>query len=207
MRAERLVHPREATGFGLAVTPQDFHPGIKGKFIVDLRDAATGAQLRYFEQENVITRDAGILLASLCKGDPVNALGVTMLAVGTGATGNILAPDAPQDTQRKLTTELARKAFATKQYRNSSGVAVSFRTNVVDFTATFTEAEAVGALNEMALVSPANNNPAITNPLPAGAYDATVDVTGKDLLLNYSTYGVVVKQNTMVLNITWRVTF
>lgn len=180
----------------------------KGTFIFDMRDARTGEQLAYFERDNIIVNDAGILAASLFCNDAVQPTGTTMLAVGTGATGPILNPDAPTAIQRSLNTEIERKAFSSTVYRNSSGIAVSIRTNIVDFTTTFGEAEAVGPLNEMGLVSTASLNPAVTNPIPTVfPYDETVDVTGKDLLVNYLTFGVIVKPATATLTITWRLTF
>lgn len=185
----------------------------KGLVIFDMRDARTGEQLAYWEKPNVITLDGGILAARLFK----NSLfpktsennGVTMLAVGTGATGNLLNPDAPQDTQRKLNTEISRKAFSNTQFRNADGVAVTYPTNIVDFTATFGESEGVGPLNEMAVMSAYSSNPSIRNPINNGPtnYDPTIDVTSKDLLANYLTFSVVTKPSTAVVSFTWRFTF
>lgn len=180
----------------------------EGLVIFEMRDARTGRVLEYWEKHNIITRDAGILVASMSCDDAVQPSGITMLAVGTGATGPILNPDAPTDIQRSLNTEIERKPFSSTVYRNSSGVAVSYRTNIVDFTTTFGEAEAVGPLNEMGLISAASNNPAVKNPIPtAYPYDETVDVTGKDLLVNYLTFGVVTKPATATVTWTWRLTF
>lgn len=184
-----------------------------GLFIFDMRDASTGEQLAYWEKKNVIVLDAGILAARLFKNstDPSPGLnnGLRMLAVGTGATGNLLSPDAPQQGQRKLNEEICRKAFASTQFRNGNGVAVSYPTNIVDFTTTFGEAEAVGPLNEMALMSTYSSNPLTRNPIFNGPthYDPTIDVTGKDLMANYLTFSVVSKPSTAVLTITWRLTF
>lgn len=180
----------------------------KGEFIFKMTDARTGLVLVEWCRENTITLDAGILGASLFTGNAVNPLGLRMLAVGTGATGPILTPDAPTNIQRSLNNEIERKAFSSTQYRNVSGVAVAYRTNIVDFTTTFTEAEAVGPLNEMGLISPFSNNPAVQSPIPTTpVYDSTVDVTDKDLMVNYLTFGCVSKPATAVLSITWRLTF
>mgnify|MGYP001560414114 FL=1 len=183
-----------------------------GHVIFDLRDMV-GNPLAYWEADNIITLDAGILAGRLFKNslDP-NASqnnGLTMLGVGTGATGNILSPDAPQNTQRKLNTEIARKVFASTQFRNGSGVAVAYPTRIVDFVTTFGESEAVGPLNEMALMSTYSLNPLTLNPINNGPndYDASIDVTGKDLIANYLTFGVVTKPALSVLTVTWRLTF
>lgn len=184
----------------------------KGQVFIELTDEQ-GNLLDRRELDNVITLDGGILTARLFKNslfpktDENN--GVTMLAVGTGATGNLLNPDAPQETQRKLNTEIGRKPFSSTQYRNADGVAVAYPTNIVDFTATFGEGEAVGPLNEMAVISAYSSNPDIKNPINNGPtdYDPTIDVSYKDLLANYLTYSVITKPSTGRLAITWRFTF
>lgn len=210
IRRETMPRAREELHMGLNLRFAEVGLGRPkhGRIIFDMRDARTGEQLAYWEQDNIIVNDAGILAASLFSDDAVNPDGLVMLAVGTGATGPILNPDAPTAIQRSLNTEIERKPFSSKVYRNSSGIAVSTRTNIVDYTTTFGEAEAVGPLNEMALVSTASPNPAITNPIPTVfPYDETVDVTGKDLLANYLTFGCIVKPVTATLSITWRLTF
>lgn len=179
----------------------------KGTVIAEMWDAETGEILHHEEVDNIITRDAGIAGAAHFKGDLTG--GLKMLAIGTGATGNLLSPDAPQNTQRMLNNEIARKAFSATTYRTAEGVAVSYRTNIVDFTTTFGEAEAVGALNEMGLLVPASINPETLNPIDNGPtnYDPTIDVDGLDLLVNYLTFSVISKPATAVLAITWRLTF
>lgn len=200
-------------GLGLSYDEALMLGARSGTFIFDMRDAQTDESLVYFEKKNIITRDAGILAARLFRNslDPsvVQSNGLTMLAVGTGATGSLLSPDAPQATQRKLNTEIARKTFAATPYRNTSGVAVAYPTNIVDYTTVFGEAEAVGPLNEMGLMSTVSLNPGTTNPINNGpvGYDATIDVTGKDLMVNYLTFSVVTKPATATLAITWRLTF
>lgn len=198
-------------GLGIAYEEGPLYPD--GLFIFDMRDGATGEQILYWEKSNIITRDAGILAARLFKDSTEPNVGsnngLRMLAVGTGATGSLLSPDSPQATQRKLNTELARKAFSSTVFRNLDGVAVSIPTNIVDFTTTFSEAEAVGALNEMAVISPYSANPAVTNPINNGpsGYDPTIDVSNLDLLANYLTFPTISKPSTAILSITWRLTF
>jgi len=207
--------PRSGMKLGMGILHRE--PVImlpsKGTFIFDMWDAETGEVLAYWRKDNIITLDAGILAASLFADstvpNPSDNNGLKMLAVGTGATGNVLSPDAPQATQRALNNEIERKAFSSVVFRNTDGVAVSIRTNVVDFTTTFGEGEAVGPLNEMGLLSPASNNPSIRNPIPNGPtdYDPTIDVTGYDILANYLTFGVISKPSTAILSLTWRLTF
>ena len=169
--------------------------GQSGLVILDLR-WPDGTLIEHREQKNLIVLDCGVLVSRLLKNSLVPVLGrhngINMLAVGTGAAGDPLNPDAPVPEQRKLNTELYRKAV-TMQYRTDpGGVAVSYPTHVVDFTATFGESEANGPLNEMALISvydlsaPSPGNPINNGPgTPTPIYDPTIDVTNKDLMSNY----------------------
>lgn len=182
---------------------------IKGEVFMELRDAKTDELLEERHIPNLIVRDAGILLARLAK-DPLEpAHGINMLAVGTGATGALLSPDAPDVKQRRLNAELERKTFSSTQFRDAGGIAVSIPTNIVDFTTIFAEAEAVGPLNEMGLISTISANAAIKNPNPNAfpTYDPTVDVTNYDMQVNYLTFAVLSKPSTAILTITWRLTF
>ena len=180
----------------------------KGEFIFDMRDARTGEQLVYWQKPQIITLDASLLVAILLKDKASRTNSVNMLAVGTGATGSLLSPDAPDNRYRKLNAELARKAFSSTQYRDGTGAAVAYPCNVIDFTTSFGEAEAVGPLNEMGLVSSLSSSASILNPNPNTfpTRDTTVDVSEYDILVNLLTFSVVSKPSTAVLTITWRIT-
>lgn len=209
---DTLARARDAFRFGVGLRHrEDFGLGlrVKGDVFIEVRDARTGQVLHSEHRRNIITLDAGILAARLFKDPNEPAHGINMLAVGTGATGALLSPDAPDNRQRKLNAEIARKAFTSTQFRDSLGNAVAYPTNIVDFTTTFGEAEAVGPLNEMGLVSTISNNPSILNPNPNSfpTRDTTVDLTQYDVLVNYLTFSVVSKPSTAVLTITWRLTF
>lgn len=213
---EQINRAQTAIKFGLNMGPMSeslLMALAKGQVFIEVKDARSGEVLDHRSVNNVVTLDAGILAGRLFKDslnpNPSQNNGLVMLGVGTGATGNILSPDAPQPTQRKLNSEVDRKSFSSTQYRNADGIAVSYPTNIVDFTTTFGESEAVGPLNEMALMSTYSLNPSITNPINNGPtdYDPTIDVTGYDLMANYLTFSVVSKPATAVLTITWRFTF
>jgi hypothetical protein len=182
---------------------------VSGTVIFEFRDTVTGELTHRIEKKNVVTLDAGIHTARLYKDNAEPNYGAYMLAVGTGATGNLLSPDAADSKQRKLNTEIERKAFASTTFRTSSGVAVAYPTNIVDFTCQFLASEAVGALNEMGIISPISANPAVQNlnPNTFPTYDNTLDITTYDVLLNYLTFPVKSKLNTEILTITWRLTF
>lgn len=208
---ERMMKVKEAFKFGLRCFYEEPAPFLKinGHVTFDLRDARTGEQIAFWERDNIVTLDAGILMARLIRDNTEPNFGFNMLAVGTGATGNLLAPDAPDNKQRKLNAEIARKAFSSTTYRDASGAAVSIPTNILDLTTTFGESEAVGPLNEMGLLSTISSNPATTNPNPDSFpnRDVTRDLTQYDTIGNYLTFGVLSKPATSILTITWRLTF
>lgn len=219
MRFEEHMKPLSGDQFRFnmeIVKHESLHPGKEGYVIMDLM-WPDGTVIEHREQKNVIVLDCSILVARLLKNSqvPVGGRhnGINMLAVGTGAAGDPLNPNAPLPEQRKLNTELFRK-IVTMQYRTDpGGVAVSYPTHVVDFTATFGESEANGPLNEMGLVSafdlsePSPGNPIINGPgTPTPIYDSTIDVTNLDVLGNYTTFGAITKPVGSILAVTWRYT-
>ena len=204
-----VTRAKDAFRFGLGLLLKDFFDipnTVKGEVFIEMRDGATGALLYTDYRKNIITLDASIQVARLLKNPLEPAHGINMLAVGTGATGALLSPNAPDNRQRKLNAEIQRKAFSSTTFRDSLGNAVAYPTNIVDYTATFGEAEAVGPLNEMSLMSTISDNPAISNPNPNTfpTRDTTVDLADYDVAINYLTFAVVSKPSTAVLTITWR---
>ena len=181
---------------------------VKGEVFLKMVDSRTGELIHEEHLRNIITLDASILAALLLKDPNSRANGINMLAVGTGATGALLSPNAPDNRQRKLNAEISRKGFTSTTFRDGSGAAVAIPTNVVDYTCTFDESEAVGPLNEMGLLSTISDNPAVTTPNPNTfpTRDVTVDLTLYDILFNYLTFSVISKPNTARLSITWRIT-
>jgi len=204
---DKVPQPQQGIHFQLHSGGEETVSGLRGDVFLTLTDAATGEVVQHIEKHNIITRDAGILAAILFKNN-LTRNSLNMLAVGTGATGNILSPDAPDNRQRKLNTPLFRKAFSTTTFRTTGGIAVAYPTNIVDFTTTFAAGEANGPLNEMGLVSAINlAGPALPNPDTYPTYDPTVDVVGLDILVNYLTFPVLTKTVATVLTVTWRLTF
>ena len=180
----------------------------KGEVFLTLTDGKTGEVLEERHVPNVITLDAGVLAAILFSA-PTSRNGANMLAVGTGATGALLSPDAPSTSQRKLNAEIERKVWASSTYRDASGNAVAIPTNIIDWTVTYDEAEAVGPLNEMAILSTISSNPLVKNDNPDTypTRDVTRDLTLYDIAVNYLTFSVISKPATARLSITWRITF
>lgn len=191
--------------------PGGGHLGIRGDVFLYLHDGVTGELLESREHRNLVVKDASILIARLMKDNAEPPHGVFALAVGTGDTGwNLQAPPAPTDTQRALYSEISRKTFSSTSFIDAGGLPTSIPTNVVDFECTFVEAEAVGPLVEMGLVGGnINTNLSIKNPVspPNGAYNATVDLTTRDTLVNYLTFLVINKPATSKFTIVWRLTF
>ena len=206
---EQMKSLHERTAMALDLDPhRDAGPGASlGEVFIKMWDPATGEVLHDQYVKNVITYDASILVAILLK-DSASRLGSTMLAVGTGATGALLSPNAPDPEQRKLNAEIARKAWTSTVYRDATGAAVEIPTSVTDFNVTFDEGEAVGPLNEMGILSTISQNPLVLNPNP-DVYPArllTRDLTLYDILENYLTFSVISKPATARLSITWRIT-
>jgi len=207
-----------AFSFVLKTLLHDHYYGckIKGEIFWELRDAQTGVTKG--GKLNVVTLDASILIARLMKGTgaPIAHqcepnFGVFALAVGTGDIGwNPLNPPPATNTQRSLFNELARKQIATTSFIDGDGAISGVPTNVVDFTTTYSESEAVGVLTEMGLLGgDVDTNMSVTNPVlpPNGTYDPTVNLVGKDTLVNYVTFPAISKPPTSTLSWTWRLTF
>ena len=117
--------------------------------------------------------------------------GILTLAVGTGDVGwDLQNPPAETANQVLLESELIRKIFSGKTYIDGSGNPTVTRTNVIDFTTTYLEAEAVGPLVEMGLF---------------GGTGATA--TDGGTMINYRTFSVINKPSSSKLIIVWRLTF
>ncbi len=188
----------------------DHAPGLKGEIFATLRDARTGEVIEQRHIQNLIVRDASILVARLLKSSTEPPHGLFVLAVGTGDSGwDLQNPPAATDTQRSLYSELTRKVFTSTSFVDAGGAPVAYPTKVVDFTTTFTESEAVGPLCEMGLIGGnISSNMATKNPVspPNGAYGVTKDLTQYETLFNYLTFACINKPPMCTLSLTWRIT-
>ena len=201
----------KAHTMGFKTFHQDSGYKVKGHVFIELRNGKTGEIEDKREIPNLVVKDASILIARLMKNSSEPPHGLYALAVGTGNVGwNPMSPPAPTNTQRALYSELARKTFTATTFIDGSGNPTSIPTNVVDFSTTFAEAEAVGPLVEMSLIGGnISTNMSTRNPVvpPNGAYDPTVDLTTKETMGNYLTYPVINKPATSTLQLVWRLTF
>ena len=213
MRTERPVPPRESFTVSHSVFSEE--PAglpIRGHYWIELRDAKTKKILETREADNLITLDYGVLVAMILGSGatptPPAIRGLTMLGVGTGAPGAVFSPDAPDRRQRHLTAEIARKGFTSTVYRTAGGAVSSVPTNILDLSVTFGEGEAVGHLNEMGLMRTISTNPSVTHPVPSTypTYDATIDLSTRDVMINIAHFATIPKTSGSELSFTWRLT-
>lgn len=202
--------------FGMHLRHHDVAKSMfKGEVFWVLRDSISGKTLESGHLDNIVTLDADILVARLLKCPAVANIsepkfGILALAVGTGDVGwDPMNPPAGTNTQRSLYNEIGRKQVAVSNFIDSAGAISGIPTNVVDYTFTFAESEAVGPLTEMGLIGgDLSTNMAVRNPIlpPNGIYDPTVDVTGKDMLVTYISFRAINKPANSQLSYTYRLT-
>lgn len=213
--SDQIHMPQGRVSSAFTVRPAEDFVGngyhIRGDVFFKMRDGRTGELQMERELRNLVVLDASILIARLMKDSAEPPHGIFALAVGSGDSGwNPMSPPAPTNTQRSLYSEITRKTFSDTQFVDGSGVPVAYPTKVVDFTTTFTEAEAVGPLVEMGLIGGnVSTNMSIRNPVtpPNGTYNPTVDLTNYDTLVNFLTFPVVNKPATSTFEIVWRLSF
>jgi hypothetical protein len=180
---------------------------IRGDVFITLRDGTSGEIQDYREMKNLVVLDASILIARLLRDPSEPPHGIYALGFGTGASGwDPMNPPAPVVTQRALHSELVRKTFTSIQFIDSGGAPTAVPTHVTDYTCQLAEAEGVGPLVEMGLMSPLSSNMSVKNPVPPGPYDPTVDLTLYDTLVNALNFAVINKPATSTLTVVWRLT-
>jgi len=191
---ENLKRAREAfLGTFHLKYDEQYKGHMKGEFRIVCRDAKTGHVVEERRGHNIIVNTASILIARLLKDSREPDAGISYLAVGTGAVGwNLQNPPQPTASQTMLYSEIARKAFTTPDVNfidPETGDPTTVPTGVVDFAMTFAETEAVGPLVEMGLFGG----------------DAS-DLRDSGTEVNYRTFPVLNKTNSMVMTITFRIT-
>lgn len=208
---DRYKGATEGLEAGVGMRADDAYGGLQGEVFVHHNDARSGKLLNSYHFKNVITRDASILLARLCKDSTEPSAGIFALAVGTGDVGwDLQNPPAATSNDRALVSEIARKQVSSSTFIDSGGNPIAIPTNIVDFSTTFSESEAVGPLVEMGLVAaPVDTTPPLTAvPVtPASPYDPAIDLSLYDTQFNVRRFPVINKQNTTTLTIVWRITF
>lgn len=189
---EKLHKAVEHSFGGFLLRNEETTRRIRGDYYMVLKDT-DGRVIEERRDHNLIVNTASILIARLLKDNNEPLGGITFLAVGTGASGwNLQNPPQPTPIQTQLFNEISRKAFTTQDVTfidPTTGDPTVIPTNVVDFTCTFAETEAVGPLVEMGLFGG----------------DAT-DLADSGSEINYRTFPVINKTNSMTLTIIFRIT-
>jgi len=188
---ENLKRVLEATRVGFKFKHAEKINALHGEYWLTLKQGDRVVAERH--STNIIVNSASVLVARLLKDNQEPDGGITYLAVGSGAQGwNLQNPPQPTNTQTSLFGEIARKAFTTVDVTfidPDTGDPTIVPTNVLDFTATFAETEAVGPIVEMGLFGG----------------DAT-DLPNSGTEVNYRTFPVINKTNSMTLTIIFRIT-
>ena len=188
---EELKKIRASLASGLVLKESEALGGLKGQLFIK---AYEGDTLVYeYTRPNVVVKSASVLIARLLKDSKEPSRGIGFFAVGTGGSGwDLQDPPAPTINQTRLESELARKAIGatnTAFVDPETGDYTTTPTNVVDFSASFSNSEAVGPLTEMALFGG----------------DATASLNS-GTMLNYRTFPVLNKTTAMHFSVIFRIT-
>jgi hypothetical protein len=188
---EKLKKTFESMFGGFSLKYDEKVKPLHGEYWMILKNEGVVVETRH--DTNIIVNSASILIARLLKDSKEPDAGISYLALGVGASGwNLQNPPQPTNTQTVLFREIARKAFSTQDVNfidPDTGSPTTVPTNVLDFTATFAETEAVGPIVEMGLFGG----------------DAT-DLADSGTEVNYRTFPVINKTNSMTLTIIFRIT-
>lgn len=177
------------TRFGLVLSHEEKTTGMKGQIFIEAFER--GEKVYSFASPNVIVNTASILVARLLKDSKEPVAGIAYLAVGTGEPGwNLQDPPAPTTSQTVLRAEVYRKpATETKFINPEDGSESNLPTNIVDYVFSFTESQAVGPLVELGLFGGDANSGSNTGSM-----------------VNYRTFPVLNKTNSMAFTIIVRIT-
>lgn len=190
MFQERLKHGlnqifKLATGVNL----EDYTKRPKGELFLILKEK--GKIIKTYRHSNIIVNTASILIARLLKDSNEPTAGISFLGVGSGNDGwDPFDPPAPTTSQTLLENEFYRKSISTSTFVDpQTAEPTTVPTNIVDYATTFSEAEAVGPIMELALFG--------------GEASST---TNTGTMLNWRTFPVINKTNAMTLTIIFRIT-
>lgn len=171
------------------VKEEEFYKGPKGRLtlVAKIDDKVVYEHI----QDNIIVNTASILIARLLKDNSEPDAGISYLAVGSGNDSwDPFDPPAPTTSQTLLEDEFYRKTISKATFVDpQTGEPTTIPTNIVDYATSFSEAEAVGPIMELALFG--------------GEATSTID-TGT--MLNWRTFPVLNKTNAMTLTIIFRIT-
>jgi hypothetical protein len=172
-----------------AVRYEDSSTKLKGELFLKVYEH--GKLIHEYNKSNIIVNTASILIARLLKDSAEPNNGISYLAVGTGnPSWSLLDPPAPTTSQTRLENEFFRKAIDLTTFVDpSTGEPTDTQTNIVDYSVSFGEAEAVGPVMELSLFGG----------------DATAEFNS-GTMVNWRTFPVISKTNTMTLTVIFRIT-
>lgn len=186
---KRFKDPLSFIGF--TRKEKEFIRPLKGH--LSIKAFEQGKLVHEYSHSNIIVNSASVLIARLLKDNDEPTAGISYLAVGTGSPSwSLQDPPAPTTSATTLTGELERNAIGvndTNFIDPNTGDPVQTATNIVDYSVTFSESEAVGALVEMGLFGG----------------DATAALNS-GTMVNWRTFPVINKTNSMTLTIIFRIT-
>lgn len=176
---------RMATG----MREEEYYNGAKGRLSLIAKES--GKVVYEHVQDNIIVNTASVLIARLLKDPTEPDAGISYLGVGSGNDAwDPFDPPAPTTSQTLLEDEFYRKAISKSTFVDpQTGEPTTVPTNIVDYATSFSEAEAVGPIMELALFG--------------GEATSTLN-TGT--MLNWRTFPVLNKTNAMTLTIIFRIT-
>jgi hypothetical protein len=162
---------------------------IKGKLF--MRAYENGNLVHEYISPNIIVNTASILIARLLKDNTEPQAGISYLAVGSGSGAwDPFDPPAPSTAQTRLENEFYRKPIDLSTFVHpETGEPTTVKTNIVDYSVSFGEGEAVGPILELGLFGG----------------DATSEL-GSGTQVNWRTFPVINKTSTMTLTVIFRIT-
>jgi hypothetical protein len=174
---------------GTAIKERETYRGMKGKLILKAYEG--GVLVQEYTSPNIIVNTASILIARLLKDSSEPNAGISYLGIGSGnGEWDPFDPPAPTTSQTRLENEFSRKAIDLATFVHpETGEPTTVYTNIVDYSVTFGEGEAVGPIMEMGLFGG----------------DATTEL-GSGTMINWRTFPVINKTSTMSLTIIFRIT-
>ena len=189
MYNENLGRTQNSVSISPKVTCKEKSSALKGRLI--LKAFEDGKLVHSYDSPNVIVNTASILIARLLKDNGEPTSGISHLSIGSGNAGwDLFDPPAPTTSQTVLENEFFRKEIdLTTFVHPDTGEPTTVPTNIVDYSVTFGESEAVGPIVEMGLFG--------------GEASAQIN-TGT--MINWRTFPVINKTSTMTLTIIFRIT-
>lgn len=162
---------------------------MKGQLFLKVYE--NGVLVHEYTSPNIIVNTASILIARLLKDSSEPTAGISYLGIGSGSgEWDPFDPPAPTTSQTRLENEFYRKAIDLATFVHpETGEPTTVFTNIVDYSVSFGEGEAVGPLLEMGLFGG----------------DATSEL-GSGTMVNWRTFPVINKTSTMTLTIIFRIT-